>query len=241
MGMPITVEIADSFVSGEDFAKVYDYFSFVDNVFSTYKPESEISKLRAGYPVSLEYRHDVDIILRLAQETKDLTNGYFDIYRGGLLDPSGIVKGWSINNAANLLKERGFSNFYINAGGDIQVFGKNSRGTNWHIGIRHPQKKEQIVKALSLTDAGIATSGTYERGNHIYNPKVKSELVTDIVSLTVIGPNVYEADRFATAAFAMGRKGIEFIESIEDLEGYMIDRTGLATMTSGFEHYVLLS
>ncbi len=95
----------------------------------------------------------------------------------------------------------------------------------------------EIVKVLSITDCGVATSGTYIRGQHIYNPKHAGEPITEIVSLTVIGPDIYEADRFATAAFAMGREGIFFIERVEGLEGYMIDRSGQATLTSGFARY----
>ena len=77
------------------------------------------------------------------------------------------------------------------------------------------------------------------RGQHIYNPKKPDEKINDIVSLTVIGPNVYEADRFATAAFAMGKDGIYFIEKLPDFEGYMIDKDGIAKMTSGFEQYAI--
>ena len=84
----------------------------------------------------------------------------------------------------------------------------------------------------------MATSGTYIRGQHIYNPFERSQPITEIVSLTVIGPNVYEADRFATAAFAMGRVCIDFIEQQNGLEGYMIDQDGIATLTSGFEKYL---
>jgi FAD:protein FMN transferase len=94
------------------------------------------------------------------------------------------------------------------------------------------------VKVLSVTDCGVATSGTYVRGQHIYNPKQAGQLITDIVGLTVIGPDIYEADRFATAAFAMGRESIQFIERLDGFEGYMIDRDGQATFTSGFTRYV---
>ena len=59
-----------------------------------------------------------------------------------------------------------------------------------------------------------------------------------IISLTVIGPNVYEADRFATAVFAMGRKGILFLESLDGFHGYAVDSRGIATMTSNFKKYV---
>jgi len=92
---------------------------------------------------------------------------------------------------------------------------------------------------LSVTDRGVATSGTYVRGQHIYNPLDEDQLITDVLSLTVIGPDIYEADRFATAAFAMGRNGINFIECLEDFEGYMIDKNKLATFTTGFEKWVL--
>lgn len=106
-------------------------------------------------------------------------------------------------------------------------------------GIRNPFNKEEIIKVISLKDAGIATSGTYIRGQHIYNPHEIEKPITEIVSLSVIGPNVYEADRFATAAFAMGEKGIMFIEKLNGFEGYMVDKNGLATMTGGFQAYTV--
>ena len=80
--------------------------------------------------------------------------------------------------------------------------------------------------------AGI--SGTYARGQHIYRPGEPGPLATEVVSLTVIGPDIYEADRFATAAFAMGRDGILFLEQTPGLEGYMVDSNGRATPTNGF-------
>jgi thiamine biosynthesis lipoprotein len=136
------------------------------------------------------------------------------------------------------LKDAGFTNFYIDAGGDIEVAG-NKDGEPWRSGIRNPFNRKENVKVLAVTDKGIATSGTAIRGQHIYNPQNPDTLLQDIVSLTVIGPNVYEADRFATAAFAMGRRGIYFIEQLPAFEGYMIDASARATFTSGFERYVL--
>jgi thiamine biosynthesis lipoprotein len=94
------------------------------------------------------------------------------------------------------------------------------------------------VKRLAVSGHGVATSGTYERGYHIYNPKT-GKTVRDIVSLTVIGPNILEADRFATAAFAMGREGIRFIGSHAFLEGYMIQEDGTAVFTEGFPAFLV--
>ena len=155
----------------------------------------------------------------------------------GTLDPSGIVKGWAIRNAAALVADTGARDFFIDAGGDIQSSGKNAEGKDWSVGIRNPFDEAQIIKVVRPRGKGVATSGTYVRGQHIYDPHARGTLITDIVSLTVIGPDVLEADRFATAAFAMGKAGIGFIEQTPGLEGYVVDPNGRATLTSGFGAY----
>ena len=238
MGMPITVEVVDPGVTEADIANVFAYFRAVDETFSTYKEHSEISKINRGELRAGEYSDDMKTIFALSEQTRQETQGYFDIRHNGVVDPSGIVKGWAILQAATMLKAAGFMHFYIDAGGDIQVAGYKG-GNPWRIGIRNPFNRTEIVKVLSITDKGIATSGTAIRGQHIYDPHNPHAALSDIVSLTVIGPNVYEADRFATAAFAMGKKGIYFIEQLPGFEGYMIDASAQATFTSGFERYVL--
>lgn len=240
MGMPITIQIADSNVKKKDIEDIYGYFEYIDQKFSTYKPESEISQINKGSLKKHQYSKDMKEILLLSNKTKQETSGYFDIFHDGKYDPSGLVKGWAIFQAFKLLKKKGFKNFYIDAGGDIQAFGKNNKGQLWKIGIRNPFNQKEIVKVILITNKGIATSGTYIRGQHIYNPHDPKEKLEDVVSMTVIGPNVYEADRFATSAFAMGRKGIEFIENMPGFEGYMIDKNATATYTSGFNKYVMV-
>jgi FAD:protein FMN transferase len=232
MGMPITIKIAknEDRKTKKDLEKVFDYFRYVDMEYSPFKETSQVAKLNRGEEVAPEMK----MILGLCEETKEETKGYFDIKKlDGKIDPSGLVKGWAIKNAAQILRKLGYERFYVDAGGDTEIVGKD-----WKWGIRNPFDVGQIVKVLNLSDCGIATSGTYERGQHIYDPVGKKAEITDIVSLTIIGPNVYEADRFATPAFAMGKSGIEFIEKQEGLEGYMIDKNGIATMTSNFTKYV---
>jgi FAD:protein FMN transferase len=238
MGMPVTVEVIDAAASEQVFDAVFAYFEYVDATFSTYKERSEISLINQGEITLEQASADMKIIFALAEQTKQETNGYFDLARNGVYDPSGIVKGWAIYNAAEILRRQGFENFYVDAGGDIEAVGKNSRGQKWRVGIRNPFNLNEIVKVLSVSNCGVATSGTYIRGQHVYNPRNDGARVSDVVSLTVIGPNVYEADRFATAAFAMGREGIVFVERLNGFEGYMIDRDGQATFTGGFERYV---
>ncbi len=240
MGMTIKIEIADKNVNEKVFNKIFAYFDEIDRRFSTYKEDSEISKINRGELKEENWSKEMKEVFELSEKTKKETNGYFDIKKpNGKYDTSGLVKGWAIWEAANILKTNGFSNFYVDAGGDIQAFGKNEKNEPWSIGIRNPFRPEEIIKKIILKDKGVATSGTYVRGQHIYNPKKPNETIDDIVSLTVIGPNIYEADRFATAAFAMGEKGIYFIEQLPDFEGYMIDKNGIAKMTTGFERHTI--
>lgn len=238
MGMPITIDIAGATATQDDLDRLFAYFVSIDHTFSTYKETSEISRINRGELSVTQASETVKAVLALCEQTKKDTHGYFDIQHDGMLDPSGIVKGWAIQHAAHMLKEWGFRNFFVDAGGDMQVAGTN-HGQLWRVGIRNPFNRNENVKVLALTECGIATSGTAIRGQHIYDPYDRNMPLLDIVSLTVIGPNIYEADRFATAAFAMGRKGIQFIERTAGLEGYMIDAQARATLTSGFERYVL--
>ena len=178
-------------------------------------------------------------MLALAACTKCETNGYFEIRRpDGILDPSGIVKGWAIRNAARLIHSCGARNFFIDAGGDIQAVGKNPEGEDWTIGIRNPFNECEIIKAIAPKGRGVATSGSYVRGRHIYDPHRPGRPIEGIVSVTVIGSDVLEADRFATAAFAMGSAGIGFLEELPAVEGYVVDPHGMATQTSGFGAFV---
>ncbi len=240
MGMPIEIEIIAPDTTGI-FEKAFEYLVSVDKRFSTYKEDSEISRINRG-EISMEsMSDDMHDVFALAEKTRKESEGYFDMRRpDGSIDPSGIVKGWAIRNTAALIREAGFENYFVNAGGDIAMNGKNAAGEDWSVGIRNPFKSNEIVKVVYPRGKGIATSGSYIRGDHIYNPHTPKEHVKEIVSLTVIGSDVLEADRFATAAFAMGKKGIVFIENMPGFEGYMIDAEGIATMTSGFVPYIRL-
>lgn len=239
MGMPVTLEIVDENVNQKILDEVFDYFIYIDEKFSTYKSTSEISAINRGEIEPDNFSEDMKVVFDLSEETKELTNGYFNINKkDGGYDTSGMVKGWAIFKASQILSDRGMKNFYINIAGDIQVSGHNALGAAWRVGIQNPfNKLQESVKTLYLKDEGVATSGTYVRGNHIYNPKNNHVEMEEIVSLTVIGPNIYEADRFATASFAMGKDGINFIEKLNGFEAYVIDKNGMATMTSGFSKY----
>ncbi|PJE76098.1 FAD:protein FMN transferase [Candidatus Uhrbacteria bacterium CG10_big_fil_rev_8_21_14_0_10_48_11] len=216
MGMPVTVAVVDDNVDSSVFDKLFSYCKSVDEQFSTYKATSEVSLVNHGERAEKEYSSELREVLSLAKATQRATNGYFNTgTTGGTIDPSGIVKGWAIQREAQQLDQLGYKHFYIDAGGDIQSRSENEHKEAWSIGIRNPFHHDEIINVVYPHGAGVATSGTSVRGQHIYNPYHPTEPITGIVSLTVIASDVLEADRFAAAAFATGARGIEFIVTRE--------------------------
>ena len=236
MGMRTTVDIVDAAATQKDLNEVFEYFVYIDNTFSTYKPDSELSRFNNGHIRKQDLSEDMKTVMQLCEDTNEETHGYFNALKSGIYDPSGLVKGWAMMNCADLIRKKDFEQYYVEAGTDAQVNSKDHH-KKWEVGIRNPFNIDEILKVVYVRNQGVATSGTYIRGNHLYNPHLSGEKITDIVSLTVIGPNIYEADRFSTAAFAMGRMGIQFIENLPQMEGYMIDKNGIAVYTTGFMQF----
>lgn len=236
MGMSVAVEVLDEGVRSSDIDEVLEYLHKVDEMFSTYKKTSQITRINKKLLRVEDADPEVKKILKLCNDTKHITHGYFDISIEGVIDPSGLVKGYAINEGSKMLTKCGYKNFYVEIGGDIDVRGLKN-GVKWKVGIRNPADTSLSTNVLYLTNVGIATSGTYIRGMHIYNP-VKKKLANELSSVTVVAGNVYEADRFATSAYAMGEKGIDFLERMDGLEGYFITRDGRELVTSGFSRYL---
>lgn len=239
MGMPISLAVSDEGVCARHLEAVFAEFVAIDAQFSPFKDDSEVSRFNRREITEGDFTPRMREIVALCEKAQRETAGYFDINRpDGTIDPCGMVKGWAIRNAARQLDIMGFRNYCVEAGGDIQCRGFNDKGEEWTVGIRNPFSRDEIVKVIQPRGQGVATSGNYIRGDHIYNPHTGRYGSDDIVSLTVIGPDVLEADRYATAAFAMGRRGIHFIESMPGLEGYEIDLAGTARMTGGLKNYL---
>ena len=238
MGMPITIELVDS-DDPDLMDAAFVRFTEVDRRFSPYRDDSELVAFNAGRIGASDLSDEFRQILLQAEDARRLSGGYFDISRpDGRLDPSGLVKGWAIKDVAGLLRRYGRSSFFVDAGGDIQAAGKNARGEPWRVGIRNPFDIDQIVKVICPGGRGVATSGSYVRGQHIYDPFRPGHELGDIVSLTVVAHDVLEADILATAAFAMGREGLRFLQSRPGVDAYAIDRDGIATFTPGFARLV---
>jgi FAD:protein FMN transferase len=244
MGMAVSIDLRDDLRDdrGDNrgdgaIAAVVDWLHHVDATFSTYKAESPISKLGMGTATLAEMSQEILEVLALCEELHDDTGGAFDAMavpapNGSRLDPSGVVKGWSIERAADLLEAHGARNFCINAGGDIALRGEPRPGEPWRIGVRHPDDASK--SAAVLHGAGrlaIATSATYERGAHIIDPST-GEPTADLASVTIVGPDLTYADAYATSVFVMGVDGLNWlVERHPDYAGFVITHDGQAVST----------
>lgn len=235
--MPITLQINhhEDLLLFQTFKKVFNYFTKIDYKFSPYKISSQISRLNQC-PNNFKLSKQLTEILRICHDYQIKTAGYFQINYNGLIDPSGLVKSYAINEAYSMIKEH-YDDFYLEVGGDIVVSKPINSSQPWTIGIRNPFEFNQIVKIVALHNGAVATSGSYIKKNHIYNP-FNGQIITNPISLTVVGQSIIETDVMATAAFAMGPAGINWLENLNGLEAYMIEADKQATMTSYFEEYV---
>ena len=206
----------------------------VDATFSTYQDGSEINRLGRGELTESECSGPVREVLGLCAEVERASGGCFDIHCGGRLDPSGLVKGWSVQRAAEVLQAAGARSFFIGAGGDIVTRGEAEAGHRWRVGIRHPEIADRVATVLKTGDLAIATSGAYERGDHILDPHT-GRAPRGLLSITVVGPSLTYADAFATAAFVMGEQGLHWIAGMNGYEALAITPDRRTVWTPGMD------
>lgn len=236
MGMPVVVEVCDEGVTEAAVEQAFRWLRHVDRTFSTYDEHSEISRLNRGELAVPDASLEVRSVLGRCEELLTLTGGYFDAgapIPGGV-DPSGLVKGWSVAGAARLLERAGARNFCIDAGGDILVRGEAPQGGPWRIGIAHPLRGDAIACTVALSDRAIATSGAYARGAHIVDPH-RGLAPRGLLAVSVIAADLPTADAYATAAFAMGELAGEWCVRQAGYDFMLITEDEEVLTTPGFE------
>lgn len=202
----------------------------IDATFSTYRADSEISRLARGELTPTECSADVrEVLDRCAELTAD-TDGYFSAYAAGSLDPSGYVKGWAIEQASDLLVAAGSENHCVNGGGDMQCVGGAGAGRPWRMGVAHPLRVHELVATVVGCDLAIATSGIAERGAHVLDPHTATP-PRGLASVTVVGARIGLVDAYATAAFAMGERARGWLEALPGHYGFGVDSDGTAWST----------
>lgn len=228
MGMAIGIEVRDD-VPPDVVAEAFASFRDVDRLFSPYRADSEISRIARRALSMDQAAGEVQEVLAGCERLRKLTNGFFDPLASGQLDPSGFVKGWAVDRVAEILQRGGAVRFAINAGGDVLLRG----GEPWRVGIQHPMHRHLLAAVVERCDAAIATSGTYERGNHIINPHT-GQAPHGLLSVTMVGPDLATVDACATAAFAMGAAAPHWMASLEGYEGMAILDEERVVCTRGF-------
>ena len=233
MGMPIVVDVRDV----DDAAALdplFEWFLLVDETFSTYIAESQISRLGRGELALEDADEDVREVLARCEELRVETNGYFDVRAAGpVLDPSGLVKGWSVDHAAAIADALGWRNYAINAGGDMRLRGGALPAPVWRVGIQHPARRDRIVAVVAGDDLAVATSGAYARGDHVIDPRT-GRPPEGVLSVTITGPDLGTADAYATAAFAMGTAGPAWTARLRGYEALTLLADGRSLRTPGF-------
>jgi len=225
---------------------------WIDKIFSRFDPDSEVSminKLAGRAP--LEVSPETFECVKLAARISKLSGGAFDItlghprtlvidadlrkiylsQQGVKIDLGGIGKGFAAESARKLLLKKGAQSGMIDLRSSITVFGPKA----WKVGIQHPRDQGKLIGAVELLDGeSLATSGDYERGEHIRDPRT-GKPARGCQSVTVIGENAAEADALSTAVFVLGsEQGIKLIESLPGIEALVVDRSGKIIKSSGF-------
>lgn len=235
MGTAICLDIAgnaDPVLAARMARSTFAWFHEVDERFSTFKDHSEVNRLDRGELTISECSDDLRLVLRECARLWEKTGGYFDVYATGRLDPSGFVKGWSVQVASDRLAAAGLTNHCLNAGGDVCVRGHGADGQPWRIGLRHPFEAMKVAWVLSASDLAVATSGTYERGLHVIDP-LRGVPAVELCSVTISGADLGTVDAYATAALAMGHKGLDWLAGLAGYECAVVTEDGRAFVSDG--------
>ncbi|MFG1807743.1 FAD:protein FMN transferase [Streptomyces sp. NPDC049040] len=201
----------------------------VDEVFSTYRPESQISRLAAGKLALSGCSPEVWEVLRLCEAAERRSGGWFSAGYAGGFDPTGLVKGWAVERAAAMISSAGAEAVCVNGGGDVQV-----HGGPWRIGVSDPVRRGGLATVVHADgELAVATSGPAERGCHIVDPGTGRPPAAGLASLTVLCRGLTDADAYATAGYAMGDRARAWLESLPGTRSLAIDTDGNSWTTGG--------
>ena len=202
-------------------------------MFSTFREHSEISRVNRGELHLGDCSREVTEVLDACTWLEQASGGAFDIRPNGLdgpIDPAGFVKGWAAERASGALARCGLEHWYVAVGGDIIVSGSPAPGERWRIGIANPIRSGEILASLDVEGGAVATSGTAERGAHLWDVR-NGAPANGFASVTVSGPSLAWADAFATTVFVMGEPGIEWVTQFDGYHAVAVrpDATLLAS------------
>ncbi len=205
-----------------------------DEVFSTYRTDSDVSRIDAGLLSVADADPTVGEVLRLAERARERTDGRFSVHLTDgdgrvRLDPSGIVKGWAAQRAFATLMSTGDLDVCLNAGGDV-VVGTRTPGREWRIAVEDPTTGG-VLGIVPLRSGALATSGTAARGEHIIDPRTGA-VPSSLLQVSVTGPTLLWADVLATAAFVAGDDALDLVASHPGYQATVITVDGRIRSTA---------
>lgn len=221
----------------------------IEEIYSPFIPDSPVSRIRDGRlslvdvdsqpDLTQDERGDFDNVLGLCAQLRIESRGAFDAWAVGdppAFDPSGVVKGWAAERASQVLAEAGLTDHLLNAGGDVRL---RATATEWTVGVEDPHRPDRILLRLRRGEGAVATSGTRQRGAHVWDPRHRRP-ASGLVQATVTGPDLALADGYATAAIALGAEARPFLFALADRDGYesfTVDEQTGVWWTPGMEQY----
>jgi thiamine biosynthesis lipoprotein len=225
----------------------------LEEIYSPFIADSPVSRVRDGRLEIAELDRQPDLtaaeaadfreVLGLCAQLRRESAGAFDAWAVGdppAFDPSGAVKGWAAERASRLLVERGLSAHLLNAGGDVRAHGGEANGEErWRVGVEDPHRPDRMLVTVVVTDGAVATSGTRQRGAHVWDP-VAHAPAAGLAQVTVVGPDLALADGYATAALALGPRAGAFLGRLGahgPYQGFTVDEAQGAWWSEGFEQY----
>jgi thiamine biosynthesis lipoprotein len=233
MGMPISLALrgrhAADALGATAWAAALDVLRAADRVFSTYRADSVISRLGRGEIALADCPPSVAEVLALGEAARRDSGGAFDVWRGGVLDPSGVVKGWAAERAAERLRSIPDTDFCLSAGGDIACRTLDPDAPPWRIGIEDPHDTNRLVAVIPVRTGAVATSGDARRGGHIVDART-GVVASGVASVTVVGDHLGVVDIDATAAFARGGDAVEWLRGRGHRSGVVVDSVGAVTV-----------
>jgi FAD:protein FMN transferase len=238
MGTVVTIDVytsggrADGEIAAQ-LATARAVLQQADAVFSTWNPHSPVSRLRRGEITCSQAPDEVRDVLEQCAAARKLSDGWFDPWAmPGGIDPTGYVKGWAAQRALGAFRAGGISGVLVNAAGDIASLGGPLTDRPFKIGIVDPFSPKRLAAIVRLTGA-IATSGTYERGDHLIDPH-SGRPAARVASPSVTGPDLGLADALATAIAVAGPSGLALIEALDGYEALIISDDGTPRWTERF-------
>jgi FAD:protein FMN transferase len=237
MGMPISLALRGRHAADEvgraAWAEVVESLRWADEVFSTYRPDSFVSRLGSGELTLADCPPEVTDVLDLGEQASRTSGGAFSVHLPGpdggtVLDPSGVVKGWAAERAAEVLRALPRTGFCLSAGGDIACRTEDPDAAPWRIGIEDPGDPQRLVAVVPVVDGAVATSGSAHRGRHVVDART-GRPPSGVASVTVLSASLTEADIDATSAYAQGSAAATWLASRPGRSGLVVWSDGSTT------------